>query len=70
MDRSTLKNRFTFHAATSAQAKKYEEIRPAALLFAELINELAPESAEKTKAIGYIDQAVMYANAAIARHTN
>jgi hypothetical protein len=70
MDHDALKNRFTYHAPNAEQAKKYETLRSAALAFAELINELAPESAEKTKAVGYIDQAVMHANAAIARYTN
>ena len=70
MDAEALKNRFTFHDATPLQIEKYQSLRGAALEFAELINDLAPESAEKTKAVGYIDQAVMHANAAIARHTN
>jgi hypothetical protein len=68
MDSATLKNRFTYHAPTPLQIEKYQSLRELALEFAELINDLAPESAEKTKAVGYVDQAVMYANAAIARH--
>lgn len=65
-----LENRFTFHPVQSQeQADKYAKIRGAALAFAELIDELAPDSREKTIAINSLDEAVMWANASIARHT-
>jgi hypothetical protein len=70
MDPIALLNRFTYHSPTSLQIDKYQALREQALEFAELINNVAPESPEKTIAINHIDQAVMYANAAIARHTN
>ena len=63
-----LENRFTYHTPKDGQPAKYVAIRQAALEFAKLINVLAPDSREKSSAITKIDEAVMHANAAIARH--
>lgn len=62
-----LKNRFTYHAPKSNQPFKYEKIRAAGLLMATLVNELCPCSHELSMALTKIDEAVMWANAAIAR---
>ena len=61
-----LKNLFSYHAPFGDQAKRYELIRAAGLILAQTIQELAPESAEKTTAIRRVQESVMYANAAIA----
>jgi hypothetical protein len=64
-----LGNRFTFHPARAEQAGRYQVIRQEALRFAERLNELAPDSREFSLAITHIEEAVFWANAAIARHT-
>jgi Mg2+ and Co2+ transporter CorA len=68
VDIKALENRFTFHPPTSEDIKdNYQRIRGEALKLALLINELAPESNEKDNAIDCLDEAVMWANAGIAR---
>lgn len=64
----TLKNRFTYHPPTDAQKLKYEAIRRIALKCATWIDENVPDSREKSLAITHIEEAVFWANAAIARN--
>jgi hypothetical protein len=59
---------FTYHPPKGDQAARYERIRGAALSFAALICDLSPESRERTHAINKIQEAVMWANAGIARN--
>ena len=68
MDITDLENRFTYHAPKKTQPLQYEEIREMALIFAKRLNELCPESREKSLAVTHLEDAVMWANAAIARH--
>jgi len=68
MDAQEIKNRFTYHAPKFDQPHRYIQIRDMALQFAELVNDLCPDSREKSTAITKIDEAVMHANAAIARN--
>ena len=68
MDRKDLENRFTYHSPQGTQPVKYEEIREIALNFATRLNELCPESREKSLAITHLEDAVMWANASVARH--
>lgn len=63
-----LTNRFTYHPPKDGQAERYQAIRDKAYLLAEFINEQAPNSREKSMAITRLEEAVMWANAAIARH--
>ncbi|MFE2941047.1 hypothetical protein ACFXKG_18580 [Streptomyces sp. NPDC059255] len=63
-----LENRFTYHPPVGNQPERYEQIRAGALTFAELLAELCPSSPELTRAINAVDEAVMLANASIARH--
>ena len=63
-----LVNRFTYHPPKNDQAQRYELIRSAGWTFAELVDRLAPDSREKSLAITQLEQAVMWANAAIARN--
>lgn len=62
-----LTNRFTYHAPLPGQPELYEQIRTAGLEFARLLNAYCPSSRELSSAISSVDQAVMWANAAIAR---
>ena len=63
-----LNNRFTYHPPKDDQAIRYEMIRDWGRQFAEHINEKCPNSREKSMAITHLEEAVMWANAAIARH--
>jgi hypothetical protein len=61
-------NRFAYHAPKDDQIERYEEIRAKGLLFALEVHGSCPESREKSLALTKIDEAVMWANAAIARN--
>lgn len=67
MDMNDLTNRFTYHAPKEGQPEIYQEIRRAGFDFALLIDRYAPESRELSLAITKIEEAVFWANAAIAR---
>ena len=68
MESTDLANRFTYHAPQNGQVKRYQQIRDAAHEFATLINAQCPESREKSLAVTHLENAVMWANASIARH--
>ncbi len=70
MDINDIHNRVVFHPPKPGQAELYEENRARALDYALWINEVAPDSREKSLAIGaLLDDVVMQTNAAIARHS-
>jgi len=68
MTQSDLDNNFMYHAPKEGQPELYQIIRSTAKCLAELINEACPESREKAMAIARIEEGVMWANSAIARH--
>lgn len=69
METKDLENRFTYHEPeTEEKIQKYEDIRGLALKFSIYINTLCPESREKSLAITKLEEAVMWANASIARN--
>ena len=59
--------RFTYHAPSGTQADTYTRLRKMAFHFAKRIVELTPASREQALALTNLEQAVMWANAAIAR---
>lgn len=63
-----LKTRFTYHPPHDDQPSRYEKLRAMALDFADEINVNCPESREKSLAFTKLEEAVMWANAAIARN--
>jgi len=63
-----LKNRFVYHTPKENQPQKYQNIRDNARAFAELIDAMCPDSREKSLAITALEEAVMWANASIARN--
>ncbi len=69
MNGDELHIRFNFHLATEVTGPKHGAIREAALKFARLVSDLTPESREQSLAITAIEEAMMWANAAIARRT-
>lgn len=60
-------HRFSYHAPTDDQIPRYHEIRSQALDFARTLVALCPPSAELVRALNHLDEAVMCANASIAR---
>lgn len=64
-----LEDRFTHHPPNAEQIPKYEDVRARALEFARFLTETCPSSPELTRAVNAVDEAVMLANAAIARHS-
>lgn len=67
MNGQDINNRFTYHAPREGQPAVYETIRGQAREFALSLNELCPEGREKSLAITHLEEAVFWANAAIAR---
>ena len=63
-----LMRRFTYHAPKGDQPARYEELRNEARLLAVTISDLCPKSREKSLAITRLEEAVMWANASIARN--
>ena len=59
---------FTYHPPKGDQPERYIKIRDTAKEMALLIDCLCPESVEKSIAISKLDEAVMWANASIARN--
>lgn len=69
LTRAELEHRFKFHPATGEKRGKHEVIRGAALYLANVIVDNAPDdSRERSLAITKVEEAMMWANAAIARH--
>ena len=62
-----IKRNFTYHQIKSGQPEIYGELRGAAKDFAYLIDKHCPNSREKSLAMTKLEEAVMWANAAIAR---
>lgn len=60
--------RFTYHKPFGDQPLKYEDIRRKALQFADMLVVCCPDSRELSLAITKLEEAVFWANAAIARH--
>lgn len=63
-----IKDRFTYHAPKKGQPELYEKIRDRAKGMANFIAKNTPESREQSLAITKLEEVVMWANAAIARH--
>ena len=63
-----IKNNFMYHKPKEDQTSRYEEIRQNCKITAEVIETLCPDSREKSLAITKLEEAVMWANAAIARN--
>jgi hypothetical protein len=63
-----IENNFTYHAPKGDQQERYESIREHARDLAHIINSSTPDSREKSLALTNLEQAVMWANAAIARN--
>ena len=65
---SDLENRFTYHPPKEDQVKRYEAIRTLMLDVALFLDANILDSREKSLAITHLEEATMWANAAIARN--
>lgn len=62
-----LVNRFTHHPPDEAKKIQHEYIREAALKFARMVDGECPAGREQSLALTKIEEAMFWANAAIAR---
>lgn len=69
MNKVELENRFIYHAPKPEQVKQYENIREFANQYAIYLNDVVPESREKSLSITHLEEVVFWANAAIARNS-
>lgn len=68
MTNKDIEKNFTYHAPKEDQPVRYETIRNKAKMLAAYINEFCPDSREKSLAMTKLEEAVMWANASIARN--
>jgi len=59
--------RFTYHPPKNDQTARYEQLRQAGYTLAQLIATSTPPSREQSLAFTHLEEAIMQANAAIAR---
>lgn len=62
-----LKTRFTYHSPKEDQVGRYEEIRKRCFTLAWFLSDACPSSRELSLALTKLEEACMWANAAIAR---
>ncbi|HEY4722171.1 MAG TPA: hypothetical protein VII92_10015 [Anaerolineae bacterium] len=67
-DQKKLDSAFVYHAPKGDQPQRYIELRDKAKELAELMTSLCPPSRELSLAITNLEQAIMWANASIARN--
>lgn len=63
-----IENNFSYHSPKFGQPQLYEQIRDSAKELAYLINNVVPDSREKSLAMTKLEETVMWANAGIARN--
>lgn len=66
--KAELKRRFTYHPPKDDQPERYTLLRDLAETLAEQVVYCTPVSREQSLAFTHLEQAVMWANAAIARN--
>ena len=68
MNNPKIDTAFTYHAPKDGQPAKYQVIREKAKELAYLIDDLVPDSREKSLALTKLEESVMWANAGIAQN--
>ena len=68
MTEEQLNKVYTYHAPKADQPAKYTTLRASGKALAEQINQLCPESREKSLAFTKLEEVIMWANASIARN--
>jgi hypothetical protein len=66
MSDQEIDNIFTYHKPFGGQQERYQQLRDCARLTARAINEMCPDSREKSLALTSLQQSIMWANASIA----
>lgn len=66
--REQIENNFKYHKPKGLQPAKYEALRDLGKGLAIAIDDICPDSREKSIAITHLETAIMFANAAIARN--
>lgn len=66
VDTEVIETSFTYHAPNETQIPRYHILREEAKKLAYIIAQNVPDSAEKTLARRHLEQAIMWANKAIA----
>lgn len=64
----TIERNFSYHAPKENQPQKYELLRSACKSVAKDIDDLCPDSREKSLAMTKLEECIMWANASIARN--
>lgn len=67
-EQQVIENNFTYHAPKNGQPEKYEALRAKGKELAYLIVEHCPSSRERSLAMTKLEEAIMWANASIARN--
>lgn len=62
-----LEHRYSYHAPTPDKIKIHEYVRKSGLELAKDIAAMCPDGREKSLALTRVEEAIMWANAAIAR---
>lgn len=66
--KSSIENNFSYHKPFGTQPARYEQVRSTAKDFAQFIVSSTPASREQSLALTKLEEAVFWANAAIARN--
>lgn len=64
---AVIENNFKYHKPKEGQPEKYNALREKAKELAYLIDEICPNSREKSLAVTQLEQSIMWANASVAR---
>lgn len=68
MDNKELLNNYTYHAPSQDKGLKHEDVRSAIYDVASWLNKTLPDCREKSLALTKLEEATMWANAALARY--
>jgi hypothetical protein len=67
MDNRELANRFDYHPPDQDRARRHQRVRSYLHQMAEEFNQTLPEGREKSLVMTHLEEAMFWANAAIAR---
>lgn len=68
MEKYPLENNFTYHSPKADQPQRYEDLRGTGKFLALKILDQCPASRERSLALTRLEEAIMWANASIARN--
>lgn len=68
MEQSELQNNYQYHAPDEEKVVKHETVRRTVFVAADYLNKTLPDCREKSLALTKLEEATMWANAALARN--